>query len=221
MVLTTRNRLPIRATRYRLRYDGLSALERQKQKSRMKIVRALLLADDDDCDEAAVDLLRVYMRTKRKGWRNIQAVQRTNMRIARLTEEYSWNNLRFRKVHLQPLLIAWDVPRSIVLSNRSVYNGEEAFLLFLRKVGKGVFTVDLEKEFGRENSQLGRALRALIDLLYEKHKHLLFDNLDFFEDRWEEFNLAIRRKIQQKYPGQDLSFAAKRTGNHCSTLLVK
>jgi hypothetical protein len=114
----------------------------------MKIVTALLSADDDDCDEAAADLLRVYMLTKRKGLRNIQGVCRTNMRIATITESYSWNNLRFRKDHLRSLLIAWNVPPSIVLSNRSVYNGEEAFLLVLRKLGKGVFTVDLEKEFG-------------------------------------------------------------------------
>jgi hypothetical protein len=209
----SQNRRPIRATRYRLRFDGLSALEKQKQKSRMRCIVQLLLANGDVCTGMAARLLVIFMRTRNVGLRNIQSIQRTDLRINMLEEDYCYNNLRFRKVHLRPLLVAWDVPRVIVLPNRSVYDGEEAFLLFLRKFGKGAFTVDLEREFGRENTQLVRAIRAMVDLMYEKHKHLVIDNLAFFIPRYEEFNRAIRARIRQRFPGQVLSGAALNTGN--------
>jgi hypothetical protein len=210
-------RRSIRHTRYRLRYDGISALEVEAQETRLKTAQALFQADDSDCDDIAIFVLSKYNETRRKAARNLEPIQRTNLRVNQLGEDYCWNNLRFRKMHIPALMIAWDVPRYIVLPNRSKFDGEECFLLMLRKFGKGIYTVDLEHEFGRDNTQLGRAIKAMINLMYRKHKHLLVDNLPFFEPRYEEFNTAIRRKIQHRYPREPLSNAAKKTGNYINT----
>ena len=58
----------IRLTRYRLRYNGLTALDMQRQTTRLSLAVGqleLLLIDDDDCDEVTALLQEKYFRLKR------------------------------------------------------------------------------------------------------------------------------------------------------------
>jgi hypothetical protein len=69
-------RRSIRHTRYRLRYDGISALEVEAQETRLKTAQALFQADDSDCDDIAIFVLSKYNETRRKAARNLEPIQR-------------------------------------------------------------------------------------------------------------------------------------------------
>jgi hypothetical protein len=72
---------------------------------------------------------------------------------------------------------------------------EEAFLIMLYRMTSYEKFTRMQHEFGIEYTQLSRIFKCTIALLVERNHYLLTDNLDYFVERFGEYNLAIRSKI--------------------------
>lgn len=126
---------------------------------------------------------------------------RIDRRVEDIPEDECWSGLRFRKEDLKRLAKALRIPDRFVLENRSVFNGEEAFLLTLARFAYPRRFCDLRVEWGREESQLCRAFRCVVDFLYDNFSHLLRDNLVY----WSHYMPAYTRAVAAK-AGFDLPY---------------
>jgi hypothetical protein len=76
---------------------------------------------------------------------------------------------RFDQDELIQLLEAWQVPPTIICSNRSVFKREEAFLLMLCRLASPSRFITMEAFWGRDNSQLCRGFNAALFYFFNLH----------------------------------------------------
>ncbi|CAM9729450.1 unnamed protein product, partial [Pylaiella littoralis] len=85
-----------------------------------------------------------------------------------LTDDEAWANYRFRKPDLKRLFQAFKFPGAYLrLRNRARYPSESAFLLLLRRMRYPGRWQDLQREFGREYTQLSRIFNEVVDWAYD------------------------------------------------------
>lgn len=121
-------------------------------------------------------------------------VGRLDRRISSFTEDDCWNRFRFKNADLHRLIRALRIPPYFTLENRGKVAGEEAFLILLARFAYPQRYTQMREDWGREESQLCRIFRAVIRHLFEEHRHLLQDNLDYWKPRYCKYAEAITAK---------------------------
>jgi hypothetical protein len=104
---------------------------------------------------------------------------------------------RFPFKHLRRLFDTFLLPEMCVLENGSVYYAEEVFLLSLFRMSFPTRLVTIARtEFGRENTQVGRAFKFFINHMYGHFADLLFNNLPWWSTYFDLFAAAFQRKME-------------------------
>jgi len=94
------------------------------------------------------------------------------------------------------VMTAWGIfDNPIILPNRSRIHREEAFLIYCARMHDYRKLSSFEREFGIEYTQLSRIFKHCSIQMSQRHFHLLFDNLNFWQPRFEMYN----RKINDKH----------------------
>ena len=105
--------------------------------------------------------------------------QTTNTRFdfKKVSDEMSWKMFRFRKDDILTLRQKLRLPVSIKLENGSVVSGLDALCMFLRRLAYPSRLLDLASLFGRKPSDISRAVKFVLDHIYE-HFCGLLENLN-------------------------------------------
>jgi len=113
-------------------------------------------------------------------------------------KEYEFKELYgFNQWHAEAVMRAWGVfEGQIVLDNRMRVHPEEAFLIFLNRMHDYRKLSSMEREFGRDYSQISRIFNEVSHRLTLHHFNRLFRNLPFFQPRFEMYNRHIQQKCQ-------------------------
>jgi hypothetical protein len=138
------------------------------------------------------DRLAFVRRPLRTVW------DRAHLTFADLTDNQSYLQTRFLKNDLYRIYDAWAVPDRFTLTNGSVFSGEEATLVFLWRMSRPRRLYDLTHTFGCDETQLSRCFDEYVDFLVDTHSHLLYDNMDYFVNKFQTYNRAIVEKIRKE-----------------------
>ena len=79
--------------------------------------------------------------------------------------------------------------------NCSAFNGEMAFMFFLKRISSICTLMELEGIFGREHTQLSRLFDYLVERLYRQHSWLVTNNMNYFVDRFPTYNEKILNRV--------------------------
>ena len=122
---------------------------------------------------------------------------RQNRRIEGYEPSVFRNKFRFHKDHAYALFncLGFRNNEDVICENRSRCNSEEAFLIMLARMKSYERFTDMQEHFGIEYSQLSRIFNRVVELVLQRNHHLIFDNVAYFEPRFEMYNAAIRAKL--------------------------
>lgn len=99
---------------------------------------------------------------------------------------------RFRGVDLRQVYELLEIPPVVTLPNGSKLGGEEVFLFSLNRLVFPSRVTDRSiEEFGRENTVWSRAFTWFIHHVYERHVHLLNNNLQWWVQHFDSCARAI------------------------------
>ena len=106
-------------------------------------------------------------------------------------------DFRFEAGELYLLLKELKFPEDIVLDNGIVMTGEEVFLRGLYELVTGALQHTIADIFGRDFSAQSRAFNFFIDLVYDNHRHLVQNNLEWWYRNgfWEKSAKAIEERM--------------------------
>jgi hypothetical protein len=217
------NRRPIRELSLKHRSAGISALDGLNRRSNSRVSLLLLsnLLDDSDIEKSSSedesssdneDLIIENNLTFEDGLgltfiskvviddqpREIlvRNVIRKEVTIESYSDDECWNFFRFRKVDLRRLMDELNFPHVFRdPRNRNRFSGEFSFLLFLRRMAYPGRLQDLEVEFGRDYTQLGRSINLTLHWLDTNHSFRINDNLQFWMPYQQKFADAVARKV--------------------------
>ena len=100
----------------------------------------------------------------------------------------AWAQTRFLRLDFGTLMATLRIPETLVMENRGVCRGDEAFLVLLVRLSDATRLLDLMPKVGREYTQIYRMEKGMRDHLHHTWKHLLLDNWDFLAPRLATFN---------------------------------
>jgi len=114
-------------------------------------------------------------------------------------------DFRFEAGELYLLLKELKFPEDIVLDNGIVMTGEEVFLRGLYELVTGALQHTIADIFGRDFSAQSRAFNFFIDHVYDNHRHLVQNNLEWWYRNgfWEKSAKAIEERMRCRYPFDD------------------
>lgn len=194
---------------FRKRYAALTTNERLLAESwRRRALMLLLKAKQRNVAASMANRYRFAARVCMANYVSIMAerpipvdeLHRYDRTIDSFTESQCWAYFATRKPDLPRLLRALQFPDECRLKNRGKMSGEEVFLRGMYELvsGEDQFSA-AENVFGREQSQQSRAFTYFIDHVYDKHSHLLTDNLEWFFENGliEESRQAFTAKLAQ------------------------
>lgn len=193
------------------RSGAMSALDRIKRDDYLVSFRDALEAPQNDVGTMIANFMQALLSFAQyiliQTPRNIlhdQLVCR-NRRIDSYSE-YEFRELfGINQYHARAVMTAWGVfEEHTVTDNRMRIHPEEAFLIYLGRMHDYRKLTSLEREFGRDYSQLSRIFNKVSHQMCLHHFDRLFNNLPFFEPRFAMYNDHIRRKCLAMYPGEGL-----------------
>ena len=191
-------RQDITDTNLRRRSGALCAQERLKSNQLLSQSHELLVADlaahaAEGADEAydghdADGHLRPLFEASPAIWQarvdlhlpvelHMAPVQRLNRTTESFTDDECWSQFRFRRADLQVLYEHLHLPPTVVLSNESKFTGEEAMCITLYRLAHTGRLTEVKSVFGREESQLSRAINFVIRHLHRQFNCLLSKSL--------------------------------------------
>ena len=204
----------IRQMPYQHRSEGFCPLERMREQRLWKLIVASLTAIVGlpaavqlAILPAIVALIAAVKGARRRAWNAVDPVNPANRNrgIGSFTEAECWRDLRFRKADLPELMGLLQFPAIIELDNRTVVNGEYAFVLMLYRLHYPSTLAMLQNPFGREYSQLSRIFNSTITLMHDLHSAKILNNTAWYRSRFNMYNYAIRKKIAtsaaNQFPG--------------------
>jgi hypothetical protein len=103
---------------------------------------------------------------------------------------------RFDQQELFQLIQCWRVPENIVCSNRSVFNGEEAFLMMLARLASPTRFITMESFWGRDNTQICRCFNTALNYFVDLHREKVTNNLEYWKRYFAKSNEKIKNKIR-------------------------
>ena len=119
--------------------------------------------------------------------------ERTFLEIDKLTDETFKVYFRFEKGDIFRLYRSLGLPEKIPTSNRTCVSGLEALCILLKRLAYPNRLEDLITIFNRPTYELSYIIKAVLDTLYETHKHRLsdFNKTWLDEHHLREFAAAI------------------------------
>jgi nuclease HARBI1 len=202
----------VRDMAYNKRHLGLTskeALYKSKLEEAIGALFILIEDDNDPCLEAATALLSFeYDQMIRSSWLLIKSIK-PGVRIETFGDAFCWNQLRFRKSDLRRLYNCFHIPGRMQLGNGSWVNGEEAMLSTIYRFSHSDSLQSIVNIFGRDYSLWSRVFLWMIKYLYDNFRHLLHNNLDYFEHKFQDYNNAISRRIMKN--GEEMNGRIKYT----------
>ena len=129
-------------------------------------------------------------------------LRRTNMSRLNFPVQLCWGRLRFRKKHLGNLMLAFgiDDTTNVTLVNGSKINEGECFLFMLNRIASLQTLQELEVFWGRTNDQLSRMFNYMITRIYFGFKHLIQNNLNYWQPAFVNFIRCFQKKIELPVP---------------------
>jgi hypothetical protein len=120
--------------------------------------------------------------------------------VVRTVDSFSESDCRldFRipsKAKLRDVLVAWRVPYEIRTANRCVFSGHEAFLMMMYRWAYPRRYTDMEHVFGRDATQICRAVNAMVTYMDHLHGPRIQNGLAFWQRRFVVWNESIRKTI--------------------------
>jgi hypothetical protein len=109
---------------------------------------------------------------------------------------------RFKRVQLTRVAKLLGFSQPMVLDNGAVMDGEEVFLRGMYELSSGENQFKICKNcFGGDQPLQSRAWTAFLNLVYDNHRHLVNDNLQWFYDNglMEASAVAIDAKMTTTY----------------------
>ena len=105
-------------------------------------------------------------------------------------------DFRFHKADLYRLFHALHIPAQIATYNRSLYDGFEAFCVFLNCYAYPCRYFDLVSRFGRPVKELCMMSNSMMNFIYENYNYLLndFNRPWLSQNKLEEYSIAIHNK---------------------------
>ena len=97
------------------------------------------------------------------------------LELDELTRAQAFGYFRFDVEDIRLLTIKLGLPEKIVLPSRNTVTGEEGLCMLLRRLCYPNRLFDVEKLFGRPSSTLSLGIKAVVDILYQRHQHRLSD----------------------------------------------
>lgn len=168
-------RRKIRETPYRLRSQGLCALEVQKKRKNLRLGCIFLLLQRHGLFRniyrkcalflLAMRYIRRYYRLRKVIYREISHHFRSgHLNFNSMQEDYCWHTMRIRKNDFWKVSEALLLPADLVLDNNSRTNNEEMLIIFLSRLSCSGTWIDLEKRLGVEYSRMSRIFKVSIML---------------------------------------------------------
>jgi hypothetical protein len=102
-------------------------------------------------------------------------------------------NHRFRLHNMRKLAYCLRIPANFTLDNGSFVQGEHALIIFLRLLATYNRLTDVEIELGFELTTLSRIRTAVLNHLYDLHKHRVTDYLHWHMQFLPAYQTAIQR----------------------------
>ena len=129
-----------------------------------------------------------------------------NRLIGSFTDDECYRNLRWRKEDLRELCTFLRFPLQVQLDNGCTFPGEHAFVLMMYRDHYPSTLFGLQDKFGREETQLSRIYNWAIHFVCDNHAFRVHDNIGWYSNRYDMYNLAYRTKIaasaHNPMPGQ-------------------
>ena len=200
-------RHPVRDMPFRRRHEGLTAFQNIIFKTLLKAafacLSALFLAIASGSNAAgllfllALSTIHAALQLKIIPWQPVLPVNPANKNclINSLDEEDCWNLYRFKKTDLHDLMQQMQVPNMFTCDNGIVCPGEHAVLVVLFRLHNPTQLYEMQNRFGREYSQLSRIFNTALDWIYDNHREKVVNNIEWYSDRFDLYNHAIKRKI--------------------------
>ena len=92
-----------------------------------------------------------------------------------MTDAECQTEFRFYRSDIYRLVDVLDIPGEITCYNRSVFNGIEAFCVFLKRFAYPCRYADMMPRFGRPVPELSMMSNEIMNIVYNAHHHLLSD----------------------------------------------
>lgn len=198
-------RSTIRLTPYRRRHTGLSVEEIFELKQIVDFITGLLrfCAQLPVCfvrDATLFLIFGLFRLVLGRSYMDCEAIipvdaRNKNRLFDSFSDEDCWHHLRFRKAELSQLFTLCEFPAVVICCNGSSCSGEHAFCLMLYRLSYPSRLIELQDIFGRDYSQLSRIFKWSIDFMYEKHRHKVEGNLQWYSDRFDMYHQAVTKKI--------------------------
>jgi hypothetical protein len=162
--------------------------------------------DDFDDDEAEEEIELLELMAILHGRRiihldcpkvmSVRSIAAREFSIDLYSEDECWRLLRFRKDDVIKLIGLLNMPLFLISPDRHSFSRDFAFILLLRRMAYPGRLTDLEMEFGRESTSLGRCITLVVQWLHENHSRRITDNLAFWMPYQERFAAAVARKTE-------------------------
>lgn len=116
-------------------------------------------------------------------------------RISSFSEEYCRAHFRFSRCHLEELLRILEVPATFELPNGAIVAGEEALLIFLRRMSYPNRLLTLEYELGVDYTIISRIVSTFLEWFYAGFHHLVEEAIEFWQPMFDACAAAVGAHI--------------------------
>ena len=198
-------RRPIREMSQRRRHQGLSQIDLHQIEVSLRTVLSLLvqvatipiLALRVPFLVVAANLLRGIIGMFTLVYQVLDPIDPANRDrlIASYTDEECYYLFRLRKTQLTDLFARLNLPQIIRCENGIVCPGEHALLVYLYHLTCPTILLRMQKEFGRETSQLCRIEKYIKSYLITNYRRFVIGNLMWYEDRFEQYADVVNTKV--------------------------
>lgn len=117
--------------------------------------------------------------------------------IDSFTEEECLSFFRFKKPEMFKLCRQLGIPLLLVCENGISCPGEHALCFYLYMRTYPMILKRVQKEFGREQSQLSRIDIKIRSWLLANHKHKVMGNVEWYEERFDMYADAVNKAIAE------------------------
>jgi hypothetical protein len=200
-----------------MRYRAMSSHEFVEAKSLRKIIMMLFILRKKR--KSFNKLLRValilYASKVLECPSDLEPLERPihmHITVGSFTSSNCKSFFRFNKEDLLEMIHELELPEWCYFSNRSKMRGEEVFLRGIYELVSGATKhIICETVFGREWSAQSRAFTYFINFMYERYKHLVINNLDWWYRNgfFKASSDAIQEKMLSNGYSRDAPFFYK------------
>jgi len=196
---------------YHRRHDGLNSMERRHESQLLFLAATLTAAAAAQAIAqpalagilgllaALVSARAAAMRVT--AWAAPPPIDRTNCNrdLDSFTPTECWQYFRFRKHDILYLVNQLQIPATLTIKGgrNGCVSGMYAFLYMSYRLRYPAILDDLDhtRVWGRDYSESSRIFNTMLDWMYLNHKGKVIGNIAWYDDRFEQYNEAIRRKL--------------------------